>query len=160
MAKIHVDRAGNTALESFLPTSIEQLSLPGVSIPKGIVTEFREAELCFSVSAYRASSALFRSTLEKVLKVNGYTEGDLYGKINKAIEDGVITATRGKRAHDDVRVLGNDVLHDEWREVTAEEVEKAHGYVQRILEDLYDDRPTVEAQLIVKNRLSPPVNSS
>jgi hypothetical protein len=54
-----------------------------------------------------------------------------------------------------VRVLGNDVLHDEWREVTPEDAEKAHHYVQRILEDFYDDRSTVESELRSKNRLPP-----
>lgn len=153
MAKIHVDNRGSTTLESFLPTSIEQLLLPETSVPQGIRNEFREAEQCFSVGAYRAASALFRSTLEKTLRANGYLKGSLHERINEAIEDGVITATRGKRAQEDIRVLGNDVLHDEWREVSAEEVEKAHRYVQRILEDLYDDRPTVEAQLTLKTRL-------
>lgn len=155
MAKLHVQRGGDVTLESFLPTTIEQLVLPETSIPLGIVSEFREAERCSSIGAYRAASALFRSVLEKTLNANGYVRGNLYERINTAIEDGIITATRGKRAHDDVRVLGNDVLHDEWREVSAEEVEKAHRYVQRILEDLYDDRSTVESQLIVKERLSP-----
>jgi hypothetical protein len=43
--------------------------------------------------------------------------------------------------------LGNDVLHDDWREVLPGEYEDAHKYTQRILEDFYDDRPTVEARL-------------
>jgi hypothetical protein len=65
----------------------------------------------------------------------------------------VITEARRRRAHEDIRVLGNDVLHDDWREVRAEEVEAAHGYAQRILEDFYDDRPTVEATLRNKGKL-------
>ena len=74
-------------------------------------------------------------------------------RIDKAAADGVITAARSKRAHDDVRVLGNDVLHDDWRVVTEEEVELSHRYVQRILEDLYDDRASVEDILREKKRL-------
>ena len=57
---------------------------------------------------------------------------------------------------DDIRSLGNDVLHDDWREVVDDEVEDSHRYCQRILEDLYDDRPTVEAVLFAKGRLVPP----
>jgi hypothetical protein len=53
-------------------------------------------------------------------------------------------------------VLGNDVLHDEWRAVTEDEFEQAHHYAQRILEDFYDDRTSVEALLISKGRLKPP----
>jgi hypothetical protein len=48
------------------------------------------------------------------------------------------------------------VLHDDWREISEEEVEDSHRYTQRIIEDLYDDRPTVEAILVSKNRLQPP----
>jgi hypothetical protein len=43
-------------------------------------------------------------------------------------------------------VLAASKLHDE--------VEDAHRYTQRILEDLYDDRPTVEAILVAKKRLA------
>lgn len=108
----------------------------------------------------RAASALFRSVLEKTLKANGYVKTndpnlrDLQKRIDAA--DGVITDARRKRAHDDIRSLGNDVLHDDWRQVTDDEVENSHRYTQRILEDLYDDRTTVEAVLTAKNRLPAP----
>ena len=68
----------------------------------------------------------------------------------------MITAARSKRAHDEIRVLGNDILHDDWREVTEDEFELAHHYAQRIFEDLYDDRPSVQALLIGKGRLKTP----
>jgi hypothetical protein len=89
--------------------------------------------------AKRAASALFRSVLEKTLKTNGYTKGndtslkDLQKRIDAAATDGVITDARRKKAHEDIRALGNDVLHDDWREVTDAEVEDAHRYTQRIL---------------------------
>jgi len=52
--------------------------------------------------------------------------------------------------------LGNDVLHEDWREVTEDEYNDAHKYAQRILEDFYDHRPTVEAQLgALKRPFSP-----
>ena len=65
----------------------------------------------------------------------------------------MITETRKKRAHENIRVLGNDVLHDEWREVRQDEFEEAWKYSQRILEDFYDDRPTVEERLKGKGRI-------
>src|SRR5262249_17995494 len=100
-----------------------------------------------------AGSALLRSALEKTLKANGFNKGSLQDKIDQAATDGAITEARSKRAHEDIRVLGNDVLHDAWRAVTEEEFELAHHYTQRILEDFYDDRPTVEALLTSKGRL-------
>jgi len=140
-------------LVDFTPATIDTLPLP-TGIPNGIVNEYREAERCASIKAWRAASALLRSTLEKTLKSNGIPGKDLKAKIDTAAADGVITEARKKRAHDDVRVLGNDVLHDEWRDVTAEEVEASHKYVHRILEDLYDDRPSIEAILKAKGRIS------
>jgi hypothetical protein len=154
------------SLKSFSPREVDRLTIPD-AVPTEISAEFREAEECQSVGAKRAASALFRSVLEKALKVNGYTRTndptlkDLQKRIDAAAADGVITESRRKKAHDDIRSLGNDVLHDDWREVEDEEVENSHKYMQRVLEDLYDDRPTVETILISKGRLkSPPAPSA
>ena len=76
----------------------------------------------------------------------------LIHRIDAAAADTIITETRKKRAHENVRVLGNDILHDDWREVKQEEFDEARHYTQRILEDFYDDRSTVEALLKSKNR--------
>ncbi len=138
-----------------LPRTIDSLSLPS-AVPDGIKREFQEAELCASVEAWRGGSALLRSTLEKTLSANGYKKGTLAERIDEAAADGAITAARSKRAHDDIRVLGNDILHDDWRAVTEDEFDQAHHYAQRILEDFYDDRPSVEALLIAKGRLRTP----
>ena len=146
---------GNLAeakLGGFHPVSIGIAPLPS-DTPKGILAEFREAEVCSAHGAMRAASALFRSTLEKTLRANGYDKGNLKSRIDDVAKDGVITNARRLRAHDDVRVLGNDVLHDEWREIANEEVEAAHHYVQRILEDFYDDRASVETILVKKERV-------
>lgn len=127
--------------------------------------EFREAENDAAHGAYRSASAMLRSVLEKTLKKNGYDEVDiksgegksrksnrLIDRIDAAAEDRVITETRQKRAHENIRVLGNDVLHDEWREVKEAEFEEAQKYTQRLLEDFYDDRPTVEDRLKAQGR--------
>jgi hypothetical protein len=140
-----------SVLDWFWPTSTTPAQLPS-NAPAGIIAEFREAEKCMSVEAWRAAAALLRSALEKVLKANGYQEKDLYKKIEAAGQDGVITSARRQRAQDLVRTLGNDVLHEEWREVTEQEVEDAHHYVGRVIEDFYDDRGTVETVLVAKSR--------
>ena len=153
LAKFHDSGNGTSAvLESFHPRALGRAKLP-TGVPDGIEKEYREAELCASVEAWRAASALLRSTLEKALKVNGYTKGSLQAKIDEAAADGVITAARRQKAHDDIRVLGNEVVHDDWRAVSEDEVVSALHYAQRVLEDLYDDRPSVEAVLNAKGRL-------
>jgi hypothetical protein len=103
----------------------------------------------------RAAAGMFRSVLDKTLRANGYKgkEGTtLKQQIDTAAADGVITEARKKRAHDEIRVLGNDVLHDEWHEIKEVDVELARHYSQRILEDLYDDRESVLALLRVAQR--------
>jgi hypothetical protein len=123
----------------------ERLRLP-TAAPDGIRKEFREAEACLEHECYRAAAAMFRSVLDKALRASGYKvkKGTmLEQEIDGAAKDGVITEARKRKAHEDIRVLGNDVLHDEWHEIAAEDVEAAHHYTQRILEDLYDDRESV-----------------
>ena len=136
-------------LVHFYPEAKERLSLPD-DVPDGIRNEFREAERCLENECYRAAAALFRSVLDKTLKANGYKSGrnvNLQAQIDEAAKDGVITEARKKRAHEDIRVFGNDILHDDWRELSEEDVEPAHRYTQRVLEDLYDDRASVLKQL-------------
>ncbi len=160
LAKTHGDDHWWAELESFYPTVVESAPIPS-TVPEGVVKELRESELCASVGAWRAAAGLLRSTLEKALKASGYDtdkETDLYKRIEAAATDGVITSARSRKAHDLIRVLGNDVLHDPWREVKPEEVDAAHHYTQRIIEDLYDDRPNVEAILQAKKRSFTPID--
>lgn len=144
-------------LTSFYPEVRERLDLPK-AVPAGIVREFREAEICLDASAFRAAAGMIRSVLDKTLRANGYKEKkgtNLEQQIDMAAGDGVITPARQRRAHDEIRVLGNDVLHDEWHEIPVEDVEAARHYVQRILEDFYDDRESVLKQLREAGRLGP-----
>lgn len=152
LAKFHDAGDPPAVLESFSPRAIASAPLPA-GVPDGIAKEYREAEVCASVEAWRAASALLRSTLEKTLKANGYTKGTLEAKIDDAAADGVITAARRQKAHEDIRVLGNEVVHDEWRAVDEAEVQSALHYAQRVLEDFYDDRTAVEEVLRPKGRI-------
>lgn len=142
---------GTKDLREFWPKVPVHARVPA-DVPDDINAELRESEQCIGVGALRAAAALLRSTLEKVLKANGYDQATLVSKIEAASKDGVLTEARMNRANALVRVLGNDVLHEEWREVMVEEVSSAHHYVVRVLEDFYDDRPTVETLLIQKGR--------
>ncbi|MBB5408876.1 hypothetical protein HDG34_002813 [Paraburkholderia sp. HC6.4b] len=127
------------------------------AVPEGIVKEFREGEECAEAGCYRAAAALFRSVLDTTLRANGYKlkKGtSLEQQIDLAAADGVITASRRKRAHDEIRTLGNYVLHEKWREVTPTEVQTAKEYAAHLLHDFYDDRETVLALLREKNRIA------
>jgi hypothetical protein len=140
-------------LLGFYPDAKPRLQLPP-AVPQGIQNEFREAEVCMEHECYRAAAALFRSVLDKTMRANGYKTKDvrnLQEQIDKATTDGV--TARQRRAHEEVRVLGNDVLHDDWHPMSLEDVEPAHHYVQRILEDFYDNRESVLKQLRSANRI-------
>lgn len=138
-------------LSDFYPASRQMAQFPE-NVPEKIVQEYREAEICSSAGALRAASALLRSTLEKLLRANGYEKGNLKDRIDEAATEGIITEALKQRAHDNVRDLGNDVLHDEWRSVDPGEYTSAHGYVQRIIEFFYDSRTQVEGLLKKANR--------
>lgn len=142
-------------LAAFHPEAKERLSLP-TSVPNGIAAEFREGEQCLESGCLRAAAGMFRSVLDKTLRENGYKEKrgtNLEQQIDLAAADGIITASRQRRAHEEIRVLGNDVLHEEWRAIPEADVEAARHYAQRILEDFYDDRPSVVRTLRTAKRL-------
>lgn len=143
-------------LADFYPEDVDYLPLPE-NVPQGIQNEFREGEDNLAHGCIRSAAGMFRSVLDKTLKANGYQprwDVSLKKQIDQAAGDGIIHEVRRKKAHDDIRVLGNDVLHDEWHEIPREDVEKARHYMQRILEDFYDDRETVVHLLKKANRLS------
>lgn len=145
---------GFRTLLSFYPEVKERLALPP-AVPEGIAAEFREGEACLDANCIRAAAGMFRSVLDKTLRANGYKVKpgtNLEQQIDAAGADGVITESRRLRAHDEIRVLGNDVLHDEWHPIPDADVMAARHYAQRILEDFYDDRPSVLALLKVKGR--------
>ena len=132
-------------LYDFYPEVRDRLQLPK-GVPKGIANEFREGEKCLDAGTIRAAAGMFRSVLDKTLRANGYKVKNgttLEQQIDMAAEDGAITQARRCRAHEEIRVLGNDVLHDEWHEIAGEDVEAARHYAQRVLEDFYDDRESV-----------------
>ena len=148
-------------LLDFYPEAKERLRLPK-EVPIGIQREFREAEICSEIGCYRAAAAMLRSVLDKTLRANGYNTREnknLKQQIDAAATDGVITRARQKRAHDEVRVLGNDVLHDDWHEIKEEDVEVSRQYLQRLLEDFYDDRPSVLVLLKTAERIPDELNT-
>ncbi len=142
-------------LLDFYPEAKQRLPLPK-DVPIGIQREFREAEICSEAGCYRAASAMLRSVLDKTLRANGYNTREnrnLKQQIDAAAANGVITKSRQKRTHEEVRVFGNDVLHDDWHEVKEEDVNVSRQYLQRLLEDFYDDRPSVLALLKTAERI-------
>jgi hypothetical protein len=103
-----------------------------------------ESRVFKSGSGSRPAKSWCEEPLRETLIENGYPKGTLKNRIDEAAKDGVITAARQKRAHDDVGVWGNHVLHDEWQWVAEGEYAAAHLHAQKILEDFYDSSGEVE----------------
>lgn len=137
------------ALRAFHPEAGASFTLPD-GVPEGIVLEYYEAERCLVAGCKRAAAGMVRSVLDKTLRANGYkmkSGTTLEQQIDAAASDGIITGAMQRRVHEDIRVLGNDVLHDSWRLVSEDDVKEALRYAQRMLEAFYDDRPFVLNQL-------------
>lgn len=149
---IYQGRVGNPyKLKEFYPMDYEAYHIPKET-PQGINSEFREAEKCSGIGAYRAGAAMLRSVLEKTLKDHGYTSRYLSENLKDAGKDKIITVPLTKRAEEVVKVLGDDVLHHEWREVTEEEFRSSHTYVQKILDAFYEYPEEVKKELEEKGR--------
>jgi len=134
----------------FIPEAGERLPIPA-GTPPGIHAEFREAELCRMVQCFRAAAAMFRSTMEKALKHNGYSKKEsLFDNIELAHKDNLLTAVHYQWAQRHIRIVGNDVLHDDRTpetEFDEAQVRDLQMHTQRILESLYADRDIVLQQL-------------
>jgi hypothetical protein len=142
-------------LERFFPDVLPPAPLPKQT-PKDIEAEFREGEACLQYRCNRAAAAMFRSALEKTLSAAGYKidrRTSLHAQIEAAAEDGSITDARRRRAHDEIRVLGNDVLHEAWKALSEADAVLARDYTQRVVEDFYDHRESVLKRLREKGRV-------
>jgi hypothetical protein len=139
-------------LMAFHSEARERLHLPR-DLPQYLVNEFREGEKCLDNGCLRASMGLFRSVLVKILRGNGYRvdrDVSLLAALEAAAEDGIITRARRKKAQ---RVLGHDVIDDEWHEPPRADLEALRRFTQRLLEDLYEDRASVVLMLADAGRL-------
>lgn len=139
-------------LLTFYSEAPERLALPR-DLPQYFVQEFREAEKCLDAGCLRAAMGLFRSVLVKVLRANGYKIDKnlpLAAQLDAAAQEGIITRARHRKGQ---RVLGHDVIDDEWHEPPRVDLEALRRFTQRMLEDLYEDRPATVLLLRDAGRL-------
>lgn len=80
-------------------------------IPEAIRKDFEEANLCYSVNAYRAAAVMARRALQSICLDKGANEKDyLYQQIDWLFSQGIITKDLKDWAHE-VRHVGNDGAH-------------------------------------------------
>ena len=100
-------------------------------IPEPIRSEFEEANLCFTVRAFRASVSMCSAALEAMWREQGVSG------LKELKEKGIISKKLFKQA-DQVRRWANVAKHEPIHEaVTSEEVEQLLSYLEKILDDVY-----------------------
>ena len=100
-------------------------------IPEPIRSEFEEANLCFTVRAYRASVSMCSAALEAMWREQGVSG------LKELREKGIISQKLFKQA-DQVRRWANVAKHEPIHEVvTSEEAEQLLSYLEKVLDDVY-----------------------
>ncbi len=80
-------------------------------IKEAIKKDYEEANLCFSVNAYRAASVMARRALQSICLDKGAKENDnLQDQIDWLFAQGIVTKDLKEWAHE-VRFVGNNAAH-------------------------------------------------
>jgi hypothetical protein len=102
------------------------------------------------IGADAASILMARTTIEATAKSNEITKGNLFEKIEKMRDTGVIRPATLTLAHA-IRVIGNDMAHGDVEELpTAEDATDALHLMDLILEEVY--QATAIADEIIARR--------
>lgn len=106
-------------------------------IPDDIKEDFDDAKMCFSVSCYRASTAMSRRALEACCVNKGADENkNLQGMIEDLFNLGIITK-RVKDWADSIRWIGNDAVHINANKIIREDSEDILKITKQILDLIY-----------------------
>ncbi|NWG86444.1 MAG: DUF4145 domain-containing protein [Hydrogenophilaceae bacterium] len=91
-----------------------------------------------SIHAPAGAVMLAASSVDSMLKIKGYTQGNLYNRIEKAAEDHLITAEMAAWAHD-VRLDANDQRHadEESSLPTQDDAQRAIDFTKALAEFLF-----------------------
>lgn len=110
-------------------------------IPEPIRKDFEEANLCYSVNAYRAAAAMARRALQSICLDKGANEKDhLYQQIDWLFSQRIITKDLKEWANE-VRHVGNDGAHPKKLEddipVTSEDAKDILDLLKQFSQVLY-----------------------
>ena len=136
-------------LVDFYPKVKKITKLPD-DTPEDISSEFKSAENCANIEEYRPAATMLRSTIEKVLNNHGYNEWRLSDNLKNLQKDRLITAPLARKNKLVVKILGDQVLHQKWREVDEKEYLTAREYALDLIKAFYSD---VEGVALERERL-------
>lgn len=137
------------------PEGVSEIVYPPIvnvdrAVPNKIVETFISAKNVQNKSNH-ACILLLRSTLERIAKDQGATNGNLYDKMKKMSDDGIIPSTLNKMAKI-LRVVGNAVAHgDDETEFSDYTVKTLIEFAETIIDYVYVLPNKIS---IIGNRLS------
>lgn len=105
------------------------------SVPRGIRTDFAEAQRCMRARSYNASAIMARRVVENIRKEQGYKKGKLFVALKSMKDDGVIDARLYEWA-DTAREVGNEGAHDT-TSVSREDAKEVLLFVEALVDYLY-----------------------
>ena len=110
-------------------------------VPASIKKDFEEANICFSVGAFRASAVMVRRALQSICLDKGAAENDkLIKQIDWLFSQGIITKDLKEWAHE-VRLVGNDAAHPKKPHkdapITKDDAEEILQLLEQFTQTLY-----------------------
>jgi hypothetical protein len=136
--------AGAVLVETELHTQTELSVVPDSTIrqtvrhlPVPVEKHFATAIRLLEAGEVDPAAVQLRRTLEGAAHHAGVDSGTLVQRIEKLIEDGLITAPFGEALHH-VRKLGNVGAHYGGEELTEEQTRQALAFTTQVLRNLYE----------------------
>jgi hypothetical protein len=106
------------------------------AVPRNLRKDHEEARGCLQGRLYTAAAIMARRILEGICVDRGYTSGDLFNRLKKMRDDGVIDARLYEWA-DAGRQVGNEGAHASGVTVSREDAEEVLRFVEALLDYLY-----------------------
>jgi hypothetical protein len=135
---------GSTVVDHIFPP--ELLGFDPSNLPDALVRTLKEALLCHSQGAYRASTMMVRRLLEELCHENEVSGHNLHERI-KALRTKIVLPEELFEAMEELKALGNDAAHIEARAYNAidrEESQLSIELAQEILKARYQHKSLVE----------------
>lgn len=115
------------------PAQARRLS---TAVPEPLRNDHREARECVQAKHYTAAAVMARRVLEGIAVDRGYKSGDLFSRLKKMRDDGVIDDRLYDWA-DICRDVGNQGAHADKQAVTRQDAEETLDFVEALLDYLY-----------------------
>lgn len=105
-------------------------------VPATVRSAFDEASKCLASACPRAAAAMARCALEGIVVDQGETKGTLAQRLNNLADKGVLLRTMAAWTKE-VRLLGNDAVHDLTAEVSIADAAQLVEFIRELAKYIY-----------------------